>query len=226
MLSWRGAALGADRGTINFCVSCILLLPDDSAIVRGACSKTALNEPMIQVQEGARRNARRADLHPGACGPIQHPGRHHNDHTGRRLNMNELTSNALFAVKPPNTPPVQRMPAIMDLDFLADMGRINGRLPSGGGTGPSPAAAGPPSSTTIRTLGSPTCSLGSPTIRRNESTSSCPGTGKNRSTPPRPETASPPIQPYLRPSPGGYVPAHAQRDGFPVGDLSRNPRRA
>ena len=42
--------------------------------------------------------------------------------------MNELTSNALFAVKPPNTPPVQRMPAIMDFDFLPDMGRMNGEI--------------------------------------------------------------------------------------------------
>jgi hypothetical protein len=139
MLSWRGAALGADRGTIDFGVSCILLLPDDSAIVRGACSKTALNEQMMQVQEGARRNTRRADLHPNARGPIQHPGRHHDDHTGRRLNMNELTSAPSFTVKPPNTPPMQRMPAIMDFDFLPDMGRMNGTLRSAASRGCSPA---------------------------------------------------------------------------------------
>ena len=146
----------------------------------------------MQVQEGARRNMRRADLHPDARGPIQHPGRHHDDHTGRRLNMNELTSAPSFTVKPPNTPPVQRMPAIMDFDFLPDMGRMNGRLCSiaktrslpvtirGRRTGPALLRSSKPANCTASTRKptSPTCSpsssiSGPPRV----STNSCPGPG-------------------------------------------------
>ena len=152
----------------------------------------------MQVQEGARRNMRRADLHPDARGPIQHPGRHHDDHTGRRLNMNELTSAPSFTVKPPNTPPVQRMPAIMDFDFLPDMGRMNGRLCSIERTRSSPATikgrrSGQPSPrlsrpancmASIRKPTSPTCSQNSSISGQpRASTSSCPGPGRRGGPP-------------------------------------------
>ncbi len=56
--------------------------------------------------------------------------------------------------------------------------------------------------------GSPTRSRACPIIRRNGFTSSCPGIGKPRPTPPRPDLGhdhAARIPPYLRPSPDGYV---------------------
>jgi hypothetical protein len=35
-------------------------------------------------------------------------------------------ASALLAVLPPKTPTVEGMPTIMDLNFLPDMGRMNG----------------------------------------------------------------------------------------------------
>jgi hypothetical protein len=45
--------------------------------------------------------------------------------------MNALTTPAPLAVKPTNAPAVERMPTIMDLDTLLDMGRMFDRLGSG-----------------------------------------------------------------------------------------------
>ena len=40
--------------------------------------------------------------------------------------MNDPTGRALLNVMPSDTEPVQRMPAVMDLNFLPDMGRMTG----------------------------------------------------------------------------------------------------
>ncbi|MBC8740946.1 hypothetical protein F6X40_30500 [Paraburkholderia sp. UCT31] len=52
--------------------------------------------------------------------------------------MDDLTSAATLDVFNLDATPIQRMPAIMNLDFLPDMGRMNGKLPSAGATGCSP----------------------------------------------------------------------------------------
>ncbi|SAL07495.1 hypothetical protein AWB78_08602 [Caballeronia calidae] len=45
--------------------------------------------------------------------------------------MDDLTSAATLDVSNLDATPIQRMPAIMNLDFLPDMGRMNGKLPWG-----------------------------------------------------------------------------------------------
>jgi hypothetical protein len=40
--------------------------------------------------------------------------------------VNEPTGKALLDVMPPDTPPKKRVPAVMDLNFPADMGRMTG----------------------------------------------------------------------------------------------------
>jgi hypothetical protein len=139
MLSWRGTTDGAGVVGTGFGELLILLLLGDSRITKGASPKTALDEETMQISQRSDIGARRANLHAGAGGQIQHPGCQHNYYAGCRLNVDNPAAGALLAVLLSNTASVEWMPAVMDLDFLPDMGRMNGRLPSGVATGSSPA---------------------------------------------------------------------------------------
>ncbi|WFN15521.1 hypothetical protein [Burkholderia contaminans] len=48
--------------------------------------------------------------------------------------MDDLTSAAPLDIPDLDATSIQRMPTIMNLDFLPDMGRMNGKLLSEGGT--------------------------------------------------------------------------------------------
>ena len=117
----------------------MLLLLDDGRIVPGASSETALDQQLMQLSQRRYRDARCAERHPGAGGGIEHPCRHHDDHAGRHLDVNDLTAGAPLDILATNAPPIERVPAVMNLDFLPDMGRMTGRLPSGAKHGCSPA---------------------------------------------------------------------------------------
>ena len=63
-----------------------------------------------------------------ACDSVEHPGSD-NDHDARaNLDVDYFAVGALLAEFAPNAPPVQRMPAIEDFNFLTDMGRMTRRL--------------------------------------------------------------------------------------------------
>jgi hypothetical protein len=136
ILSWRSATaaaavvaaavvLGADFGELL-----ILLLPGDSRIAGGASPKTALDEEPIQIDQRGDIDARRRNpLHANAGGSIEHPLGQHDDHAGRRLDVDDPAAGALLAVLLANPAPIQRMPVVVDLDFLPVMGRMDGRLP-------------------------------------------------------------------------------------------------
>jgi hypothetical protein len=70
------------------------------------------------------------ECHPSAGGGIEHPRRHHDDHAGRHLDVNDLAAGALLDILAPNAAPIERVPAIMNLDLVPDMGRMTGRLRS------------------------------------------------------------------------------------------------
>jgi hypothetical protein len=70
--------------------------------------------------------ATRANRHCGADGRIQHPCRDQCDDTWRRLEIDKAAGSALLVALAPDTTPIQRVPAIMDLDLLPDMGRMTG----------------------------------------------------------------------------------------------------
>jgi hypothetical protein len=78
----------------------------------------------MQLGQCIHRCSRSTQFHASAgCGAEQ-PGRDH-DHDARfDLDVNYLAVGALFAVLAPHAPPVQRVPAVEDLDFLPDMGRM------------------------------------------------------------------------------------------------------
>ena len=105
----------------------------------------------MEIAERGERDARRAELLPGTGDGIEHPRRDNNDHARRHLDMDDRPRPPVLAALPSQTTPVQRMPAVVDDDFLPDMGRMSGRLPSAARPGSSPAptaaARGPPSCT-------------------------------------------------------------------------------
>jgi hypothetical protein len=123
MLSWRGAVAGG-AGAGRFLM---LLLLDDVRIAPGASSETAFDQQMMKVEQRRYRHAWRADYrHAGADDRIQHPRGDRRDHARHWLDVNDPTGRALLNVMPSDTEPVQRVPAVMDLNFLPDMGRMTG----------------------------------------------------------------------------------------------------
>ncbi len=123
MLSWRGAVAGG-AGAGRF----LILLPlDDVRTAPGASSETAFDQQIMKVAQRRYRYAWLADRrHVGADDRIQHPRGDRRDHAGHRLDMNEPAGKALLTVVPPDTAPIERVPAVMDLNFPADMGRMTG----------------------------------------------------------------------------------------------------
>ena len=87
-----------------------------------------LDKQLMQFSQGRDRHKRRPQLHPGTSGGIEHPCRDDYDVAGRHLDMNNLAAGAPLDVLASNSPPIQRMPAVMNLNLLPDMGRMTGRL--------------------------------------------------------------------------------------------------
>ena len=99
----------------------------------------------MKNDEGTHRGSRRTNLHARARGGVQHPGRQDDDHAGRDLDMDHRSGGTLLTVLLSKAPPEERVPAIVDLDFLPDMGRMTARLRSGDLTGCSPDHCAPAS---------------------------------------------------------------------------------
>ena len=135
MFSWCGAAVGR-AGVDRFLIT---LLLDDVRVALEAWYETAFDQKLMQLDQRPNGHARRADLHAGAGHRIQHPRRHQGDHAGHRLDIDIVATAALLAVVQTDTTPVERMPAVVDLNFLPDMGRMTGRWRSDGKIGCSPA---------------------------------------------------------------------------------------
>ena len=93
----------------------------------------------MKVSERRRRHARRTERHSGARGRIEHPRRHHHDHAGLHLDMDELAPGAPLRVVAANTPPLKRVPSVTNFDVLPEMGRMTVRLRLAATIGLSPA---------------------------------------------------------------------------------------
>jgi hypothetical protein len=102
----------------------VLLL--DGRIAQGASSETTLDQKMMQLSQRRYRHPRLAERHAGAGGAIQDPRRRHDDHAGCRLQEDNGSGSALLLTLASDTATVESMPAIVDLHFLPDMGRMTG----------------------------------------------------------------------------------------------------
>lgn len=81
----------------------------------------------IEVCQRLQRYLRLAKLHCSTGRTVEHPPFHDRRHSGFVLNNDDCRTAALLAVVRPDVPTEKRMPAVMNLDFFPDMGRMFGR---------------------------------------------------------------------------------------------------
>src|SRR3954451_20590779 len=81
----------------------------------------------MQFDEWVQRKPADADLHACARDRIEHPPRDNRDDAGLRFDLHEPPGDTLLAAAEANATPVEGMPAIMDHNFLLDMGRMTKR---------------------------------------------------------------------------------------------------
>src|SRR3954454_7674703 len=84
----------------------------------------------MQFDERVHRYPADADLHACARDRIEHPRRHNRDDAGLRFDLHEPPGATLLTAAEANAMPKEGMPAIMDHDFLPDMGRMTRRWQS------------------------------------------------------------------------------------------------
>jgi hypothetical protein len=94
-------------------------------IRRGASPETQAGQQVMQLDQGRDGHSRRAEPQPRANGRIEHPARHDGDDARRDFNMDYLPNGSPFAVLPPQSAAMQRVPTIMDDHLSADMGRMS-----------------------------------------------------------------------------------------------------
>jgi hypothetical protein len=92
----------------------------------------------IKVGQASDIDRRSTEGHRRANGRIKHPGGKHDRHTRFRLNDCDISSRSPFGVKLPDFAAMQRVPAVMDLYILVDMGRMAPRFVWAERTGCSP----------------------------------------------------------------------------------------
>ena len=81
----------------------------------------------MQFSQARDRHPRRPQLHPGTSGGIEHPCPYDQDVAGSHwshLDMDNFTGCAPLDILSSNPASIQRVPAVMDLNFLPDMGRM------------------------------------------------------------------------------------------------------
>ncbi len=79
----------------------------------------------MQIPKGIRRDERRAEDHTGADAGIEHPIRKYRYNARLNLDMNDAAAGALLAVMRANSSAVERMPTVVNFNFLPDMGRMS-----------------------------------------------------------------------------------------------------
>ena len=86
----------------------------------------SIDKKLVQIAQGRYADARIAENQSGACGSIQHPFGNDPNLTVARVDMDDPTPAALLNISNLDATTKQRMPTIMDFNFLPDMGRMIG----------------------------------------------------------------------------------------------------
>jgi hypothetical protein len=106
----------------------IVFLLSDSKSTPGECRLVTAGDQPVQFDQRRKIDARRSYGHAAAHKGINHPPRNRDHDTGRPQNLQKPTCRAFFDAANGNPLAEIGMPAITDLDFIADMGRMNGAL--------------------------------------------------------------------------------------------------
>lgn len=140
------------------------------------------DQNVMKVGQRLDRCLWRAKRQGRARSRIQHPAGYYDHDARRHLHVDDVTASSSLAVLLPKPAPIQRMPAVENLNFLHDMSRMTVQSSSGAATGCSPTRwpAPTPAQTCTRCCrrASPTASTATNTSRR--CSSNCP-----RPRPPR-----------------------------------------
>ena len=107
-------------------VELIALLLNEIGIVRRVSAQTALDQQMMQFTQSGYCDQRLAEFHAHAYNRIQHPCRDYRDCARAVVYVDDTPTAALFAFSIANFPPKERVPTIVNLKFLTDMGRMSG----------------------------------------------------------------------------------------------------
>ena len=98
-------------------------------VVIGACSpESEVRQQSMKVGQTDNIDGCRPQRHRRANGRIEHPGSEDDCHAWFSLDNDDIPSRPPFSVKPSDLAAVQRVPAVVDLYLLADMGRMAPRL--------------------------------------------------------------------------------------------------
>lgn len=103
----------------------------DGRVFIGACSSESEGlQPPMKVGQTDDIGCWRAERHRRANGRIKHPGGENDCYTRFSLDNDDFSSRPPFRVELPDLAAVKRVPAVMDLYVIADMGRMAPRLRS------------------------------------------------------------------------------------------------
>jgi hypothetical protein len=91
----------------------------------------SIDKKLVQIAQGRYADARLAENQSGASGSIQHPFGNDPNLAVARVDMDHPTSAALLNISNLDATTKQRMPTIVDFNFLPDMGRMNGNWCTG-----------------------------------------------------------------------------------------------
>src|SRR5665213_503777 len=122
-----GTAAGHFRGSI-------VCLPNDDDIAPRVCGVVRPAQQPLQLDQCHDIDARRARGHDGAVNRVKHPAGHGDHNAGRPLHQEKLAARSLLNAAHEHPEAEIRMPTIMDVRFLPDMGRMNGWWPWAGKT--------------------------------------------------------------------------------------------
>ena len=83
-----------------------------------------LDQQLMQLRQCRYGHMRRSQTHSGTDGGIEHPCRYDDDDAGSHLDVNDFAAGPPLDILMSKAASIQRMPAVMDLNFSSDMGRM------------------------------------------------------------------------------------------------------
>jgi hypothetical protein len=108
------------------CRRFIRLLLGDSVVAGRASPKTAIDEEFAEIFESGDIDARIPERQIRADDGVKHPAWHDDHYARQQFDVAHPDAGSHLAIVLADPTTVQSVPAIMNLDFMPDAGRMNG----------------------------------------------------------------------------------------------------
>jgi hypothetical protein len=118
----------------------MVFLPSESVFPQKVCRPGQSRDQSVQINKRRKISMWRSHRHAGAKHRVDHPCSDRNNSIRRSRNLKNQAASTPVDAPNANLPAEIRMPTVMDLDFSADMGRMNGRWQLSEKTQSSPVA--------------------------------------------------------------------------------------